>query len=210
MAAAALAKGGASKMAMGALSKGGASKMMATAARGQMGAARVAAVRHARATANRCRANPEACMKKAQGQALGAAKFVGNMRGAVKPQGTQTAAPVAPGVPAAGGQPKSVTYTYAKGGVVRKGGRYYLHKGEKVVAKRSVSKVTKAMQKDGMRVRHKGPGGVRKVPFVPLSKLRKMGNGGAVLKTGLHVLKAGQRVIPTTKVPRARKAIKKA
>ena len=170
MAAATLAKGGASKMAMGALSKGGASKMVATAAR---------------ATVNRCRANPEACMKKAQDQALGAATFASKMRGAVKPQGTQTATPVAPGVPAAGGQPKSVTYTYAKGGVVRKGGRCYLHKGEKVVAKRSVSKVTKAMQKDGMRVRHKGPGGVRKVPFVPLSKLRKMGNGGAVLKLSL-------------------------
>jgi hypothetical protein len=97
----------------------------------------------------------------------------------------------------------------AKGGVVRKGGRYYLHKGEKVVAKRSVPKVTKAMQKEGMRVRHKGQGAVKKVPFVALSKLRKMGNGGAVLKAGLHVLKAGQRVIPASKVPRARKAIKK-
>jgi len=115
----------------------------------------------------------------------------------------------APSAPSAGGQPKSVTYTYAKGGIIRKDGRYYLHKGEKVVAKRSVPKVTKAMRKDGMRVRHRGAAAVKKVPFVPLSKLRNMGNGGAVLKTGLHVLKAGQRVIPTTKVPRARKAIRK-
>lgn len=106
--------------------------------------------------------------------------------------------------------PGNMVRYMSKGGVVRKGGRYYLHKGEKVVAKRSVPKVTKAMQKDGMRVRHKGAAAVKKVPFVPLSKLRNIGNGGAVLKTGLHVLKAGQRVIPASKVAKAKKAIKKA
>ncbi len=190
------------KMAMGALKKGGASKMMASAAKGQMGAARVAAVRHARATANRCRANPEACKEKA----LGAAKFVGNMRGAVRPSGTQTAAPAAP----VGGQGKMTVTFGSKGLLTRKGGRYYLHKHEKVLRARSVPKATKAMQKAGMRVRHKGAAAVKKVPFVPLSKLRKMGNGGTVLKTGLHVLKAGQRVIPASKVAKAKKAIKKA
>ncbi len=197
------------KVAMGALKKGGASKMMATAAKGQMGAARVAAVRHARAAANRCRANPEAC----KAQALGAAKFVGNMRTVALPQQTAPAAPVVQGSGTA--QEAAIgrailAASRAKGGIIRKDGRYYLHKGEKVVAKRSVPKVTKAMQKDGMRVRHKGAAAVKKVPFVPLSKLRKMGNGGAVLKTGLHVLKAGQRVIPASKVAKAKKAIKKA
>ena len=156
--------------------------------------------------AQKCQANPEAC----KANALSKAKFVGNMRTAVRPQGTQTAAPAAPEAPAAGG-PGKMTVTFgSKGLLARKDGRYYLHKGEKVVAKRSVPKVTKAMQKDGMRVRHKGEAAVKKVPFVALSKLRKMGNGGAVLKTGLHVLKAGQRVIPASKVAKAKKAIKKA
>jgi len=158
--------------------------------------------------ARQCQKDPEKC----KAQAIGAAKLAGEIRGAVKPQGTQTAAPGAPGAPAtpaAGGQPKSVTYTYAKGGVVRKGGRYYLHKGEKVVSKRSVPKVTKAMQKAGMTLRHKGKAGAKKVPFVPLSKLRKMGNGGAVLKTGVHVLKPGQRIIPASKATKAKAAIKK-
>ena len=165
---------------------------MASAAKGQVGAARRLAVTKAKAMANRCAVNPNAC----KGQLLGAAGFVGNMGSALRPQMQQQQMP-------------QQYQQMAKGGVVRKGGRYYLHKGEKVVAKRSVPKVTKAMQKDGMRVRHKGAAAVKKVPFVPLSKLRNMGNGGAVLKTGLHVLKAGQRVIPASKVPRARKAIKK-
>lgn len=191
-----------------AASKGGASKMMASAAKGQMGAARVAAVRQARAMANRCRANPEAC----KAQALGAAKFVGNMRGAVA--GQRQPAPAVPGAPAAPGAPPPgaktmTTYTFSKGGVARKGGRYYLHKGEKVVSKRSVPKVTKAMRKAGMRVRHKGKAAVKKVPFVPLLKLRKMGKGGAVLKTGVHVLKPGQRIVPASKVTKAKAAIKK-
>ena len=126
----------------------------------------------------------------------------------VKPNaGPQQSAPAA----AAPSGPGKMTVTFgSKGLLARKDGRYYLHKGEKVVAKRSVPKVTKAMQKGGMRVRHKGAAAVKKVPFVALSKLRKMGNGGTVLKTGLHVLKAGQRVIPAAKVAKAKKAIKKA
>tara|TARA_R110002074_G_C12269469_1_gene642005 strand:- start:95 stop:709 length:615 start_codon:yes stop_codon:yes gene_type:complete len=200
----------AAKMALGALKKGGASRMMASAAKGQMGAARVAAVRQARAMANRCRVNPAAC----KNQALGAARFVGNMRGAVRPQGQAPAA--APGAQGSGTAQEAaigraiMAASRAKGGIIRKGGRYYLHRGERVVAKRSVPNVTRAMKKGGMRVRHKGAAAVKKVPFVALSKLRKMGNGGAVLKTGLHVLKAGQRVIPASKVAKAKKAIKKA
>lgn len=100
--------------------------------------------------------------------------------------------------------------TQAKGGVVRKGGRYYLHKGEKVVSKRSVPKVTKAMQKAGMTLRHKGKAAVKKVPFIPMNKIRNMANGGTILKTGLHLLKPGQRVIPASKAAKARKAIKAA
>lgn len=201
-----------SKAAKLAASKGGASKMMASAAKGQMGAARVAAARQARAVANRCRANPEAC----KAQALGAAKFVGNMRTAAS--GQPQPAPAAQSAPATGGNNAQAAAigravmaasARAKGGMAIKGGRYYLHKGEKVVSKRSVPKVTKAMKKAGMRVRHKGKATVKKVPFVPLSKLRKMGKGGTVLKTGVHVLKPGQRIIPASKATKAKAAIKK-
>ena len=107
------------------------------------------------------------------------------------------------------GQPMAGT-AMSRGGVTRKGGSYYLHKGEKVVSKRSVPKVTRAMKKAGMTLRHKGRAVVKKVPFIPMNKIRNMANGGTVLKNGMHLLKPGQRVIPASKVAKARKAIKAA
>ena len=112
-----------------------------------------------------------------------------------------------------GVQPQGQQMTGAamsRGGIARKGGRYYLHRGEKVVSKRSVPKVTRAMKKAGMTLRHKGRAAVKKVPFIPMNKIRNMANGGTVLKDGMHLLKPGQRVIPASKAAKARKAIKAA
>ncbi len=167
--------------------------------------------------------NP-AMVQKLAAAALAAKKTANEnprMMAAAKQAAAQTAAQVAAGKPVkeamagaaasqmGANQAPAPVPAMSKGGIIRKGGRYYLHKGEKVVSKRSVPKVTKAMQKAGMTLRHKGRAAVKKVPFIPMNKIRNMANGGTVLKTGLHILKPGQRIIPASKATKAKVAIKK-
>ena len=105
--------------------------------------------------------------------------------------------------------------SYAKGGVVRgakkgKKVKVLLHKGEKVVAQKNNMKATKAMKKAGMKTRNNGKGAKAMVPKVPMNRLRNMAKGGSVMRTGLYVVRVGQRVIPKNKINAFRKAMKKA
>ena len=105
--------------------------------------------------------------------------------------------------------------SYAKGGVVRgakkgKKVKVLLHKGEKVVAQKNNMKATKAMKKAGMKTRNSGKGAKAMVPRIPMNRLRNMAKGGSVMRTGLYVVRVGQRVIPKNKINAFRKAMKKA
>jgi hypothetical protein len=84
-----------------------------------------------------------------------------------------------------------------------------LHKGEKVVAQRNNNKATKAMKKAGMKTRTSGRGAKSMVPKVPMNRLRNLAKGGSVFRTGLYVLRVGQRVVPKNKVNSFNKAMKR-